>query len=256
MKKFISALMILTLISALCSCGNTASSSSVQPMKSLPTSTSQSGIISSSVLLDNEDENYTPKLTAGFYEQVGYFINLAGDVDVNNLRLDPDFFSNLWHFVYFDAFAAQDGHPTKFDLGQYKSDEDIYSAIYKIPSSAYKAAMESWYGNTFDIGTLPIMTESTLTGIPDRPCVGYDPDGDVVYVIITGVGDPSFFHVGEIEITNADRLVTATIHTLTNKDEDGNVANEYTIPTGYITIQLTENEDDTYTIVGYERVYL
>ncbi len=243
MSKLVSLLLVCMLLFSLTACGGGSRPSNASSTNSSNTSQPQSG---------TQAEAYTPQLSEEFYKAVTLHIFETGDVDVNNLQFSDGtmFFDDLWPFVFYDAAASQDGHPSKYDLLQYKNNSVGY-VRYDIPADVYVQAMQSWYGCDFDVSTLHTMTESGLeNALPTQPRVAYNPDADIVYVTVDGIGSDGHMQIDNVEITSEDRVVTAVV--TVSFYEMGGESNE-PISTPSCIIVLRENEDQTYSLIQVER---
>lgn len=241
MKKTASLILVLCLLLlSLTACSPSSSNSGSNGTSPNPSDSS-----------DNADADYKPQLSEDFYEKMVLFMLDAGSVNVNDLQLTDgsEFFSPLWHFVYFDSYAAEDGHPSKYNLAQYKNNTVMYDR-YDIPADIYVQAMKSWYGYDFDIATLHILTESELeSAVPVQPRVAYNPDSDVVYVTIDGIGSDFFSQVENVELSSEGREVTATV-SLSSISVDNDGQSSEPEPAGSYIITIRENEDQTFTIIS------
>lgn len=248
MQKLVSLLLATLLLLVFSSCGaaplSTPQASSAALVSSVARAENSTPVGTSS----NPDSNYSPRLGYQFFEDATWFMLLAGYIDIENLNLGSESFAtSLWHFVYFDYYAFENGQPSAYNLAQYNQNDLPYDR-FDIPANTYVQAMKSWYGVDFDISTLDTISAYDLDNSQIiSPIVAYNPDEDIVYVTINGIGGVMFVEVDNIDITNEGRLITATITTSAySYSDDTSTEPESTT----YEMAIRENEDQTYTIVS------
>lgn len=250
MKKMLCAILAVLLLAG-CSgglaSGGSAPASSVPAGSALVSEPQEEPLaVSSSLSASGTPEAHEPVLPLAFYDRLVYGLMqmVFPSFDESTGVLVPEYSGNSdswlsWLLTWLERLAAENGHPTRFNLPQY----DTSVETYEIPADVFTEAFQTWFQQEIDLSQIPAKTD-------EYQAFAYDESTNTVFCYNENIGWSGPLKTGNPVYASVDEnVVTAHV------DAQYPEGSMQEVTEGTNEIRLRENSDNTYTLLSYTDVF-